>query len=61
MTIKLWQEPGIEPSLEDMFADPLVHLVMQRDGIGRADVEEAIDRARARLMAAKACSDLAAA
>ncbi len=57
MATELWQNPGIEPKLEDMLADPLIHLVMQRDHISRTDVEKVIDQTRARLMAARACSD----
>ena len=48
---RFWQESGIEPSLEDMLADPLIRLVMQCDGISKADVEDVIDQTRARLMA----------
>lgn len=49
-TANVRQEPDIEPSLEDMLADPLVHLVMQRDGVSRADVQQVIDQTRARLV-----------
>ena len=33
-----WMEAGIEPVLCEMLADPLVHLVMRRDGISREEV-----------------------
>ncbi len=34
-----WGEAGSEPRLSDVLSDPLVHLVMRRDGLQRADVE----------------------
>jgi hypothetical protein len=37
-----WSEAGSEPKLADVLADPLVHLVMRRDGLARADVEAAV-------------------
>ncbi|HEY1722144.1 MAG TPA: hypothetical protein VGG27_12930 [Magnetospirillaceae bacterium] len=37
-----WGEAGSEPKLADVLADPLVHLVMRRDGLQRADVEAAV-------------------
>ncbi len=37
-----WGEAGSEPKLSDVLADPLVHLVMRRDGLKRADVEAAV-------------------
>ncbi len=36
-----------EPPLEEMLADPIVRLVMKRDGIGPSDVLAVLDRARA--------------
>jgi len=44
-----WGEAGIEPDLATVLADPLVHLVMRRDGVTRAQFDEVIARARAKL------------
>ena len=60
-TTKLRQDPRIEPKLEDMLADPMVELIMRRDGICRADVERVINQTRIRLMTAKIHADVAAA
>lgn len=51
---KPWHEPGIEPALNDMLDDPVVQLLMQRDGVGRSDVERLIDLMRVRVMSARA-------
>jgi hypothetical protein len=37
---------GIEPSIEEMLADPIVHLVMARDGITEQDVRRGIRKYR---------------
>ena len=37
-----------EPPLEEVLADPIVLLIMERDGIGPNDVRAAIDRFLAR-------------
>jgi len=37
-----WSEAGDEPRLTDLLADPIVHLVMARDHLSRADVERAV-------------------
>jgi len=37
-----------------MLADPIIQLVMKRDGVSRADVEQVVYQTRTRLMAAKA-------
>lgn len=42
----IWRHAGIEPSLDDMLADPIVHAVMRRDGIGEREVRLAIAHAR---------------
>lgn len=44
-----WGVAGIEPSLCEALADPLVHLVMQRDGVSRADLVAVIRAAQTRL------------
>ncbi len=41
-----WRQAGIEPAIEDMLADPIVHAIMRRDRIGEHDVRAAIARAR---------------
>jgi hypothetical protein len=50
---------GIEPGLCDMLADPLVHLVMRRDGVSPAALKAVIVLARAKL-GAGLCDCLAA-
>ena len=44
-----WLEPVREPVLVDLLADPLVHLVMRRDGVSMAELCNHIATARARL------------
>lgn len=44
-----WLEAGQEPSLVDLLADPVVHLVMRRDGVSMKELCNHIARARARL------------
>jgi hypothetical protein len=50
-----WLEAGEEPSLAEVLADPLVHLVMRRDGVSRSQLETVIARARARRRGAACC------
>ncbi len=50
---------GIEPDLCEVLEDPLVHLVMRRDGISPADLKAVMLRARAKL-GAGLCDCLAA-
>jgi hypothetical protein len=40
---------GTEPALADVLDDPLVHLVMRRDGVTPQALDQAIARARATL------------
>ncbi len=47
----LWPSDGTEPSLEDVMVDPLVHLVMQRDGLNVDAVWAALRQAQRRLQA----------
>lgn len=42
-----WQHAGIEPALADVLADPLVHLVMRRDGVSLAELRGVLVRAQA--------------
>jgi hypothetical protein len=44
----LW-ESDHEPDLDSVLADPIVALVMDRDGVSRDDVAGVVDRARALL------------
>lgn len=44
-----WAPAGAEPDLADMLADPIVRLVMRRDGLCPADVMVEIQNARMRL------------
>jgi hypothetical protein len=48
---RLWRKAGEEPDLAEVLADPLVHLVMRRDGISLAQLQSVIARARAALRA----------
>ena len=54
-----WGEACSEPKLSDVLADPLVHLVMRRDGLARTDVEAAVAfgqrQLRRRLCSASLC------
>jgi hypothetical protein len=38
-----------EPSLDELLDDPVLQLLMARDGVARADLLEVIDDARSRL------------
>jgi hypothetical protein len=44
-----WTEFGEEPSLAEVMADPIVHLVMARDHLTHADVESAVALGRRQL------------
>jgi len=44
-----WLEPGQEPALADLLADPLTHLAMRRDGVSMKELCNHIAAARARL------------
>lgn len=41
-----WQDAGVEPHLDHVMADPLVHLVMRRDGVSLDDLRGVVVRAR---------------
>jgi hypothetical protein len=41
-----WSRPGVEPGLEEALADPVVLLVLRRDGLTAADVRAVIARLR---------------
>ena len=44
-----WLEPGVEPALNDLLADPVMHAVMRRDGVTTRELCNHIASARARL------------
>jgi hypothetical protein len=46
---RAWLEPGQEPALVDLLADPLLHLAMRRDGVSMTELCNHIAAARARL------------
>ncbi len=48
-----------EPSVQDLLRDPLIHAVLQRDGLGLQDLLQAIALGRSRLTAPAAASDAA--
>jgi hypothetical protein len=58
-TSRTWSEAGEEPTLAEMLADPIVHLVMARDHLTRADVERAVSFGQ-RLLRNRLCSLCAA-
>jgi len=37
-----WTTAGVEPTLDEMLADPIVQLVMRRDRIAAGDVRRAV-------------------
>lgn len=44
-----WSRAGIEPSLAEVLADPVVHLVLRRDGLTPSDLRQAVNAACRRL------------
>jgi hypothetical protein len=44
-----YREAGIEPRVEDLMNDPIVHLILRRDRITLADTWAAVTDARQRL------------
>ena len=47
-----WDEPGPEPSLDDVLSDPIVRLLMQGDGTEECEVRKLLERVRASLAVA---------
>lgn len=41
-----WDRSGLEPVLDDMLADPVVELMLKRDGLTRDDVIAVMREAR---------------
>jgi hypothetical protein len=46
-----WRFAGEEPPLGELLADPLLHLVMKRDGVTEAALQAVIEAARGKLAA----------
>ena len=44
--MKNYAVAGVEPALSEVLDDPIVHLVMARDGVTRGDLELLIERVR---------------
>lgn len=44
-----WTEAGVEPGLVETLMDPLVHLVMKRDGVSMPELLDVVVRARLQL------------
>ena len=44
-----YREAGAEPTVEELMADPIMHLILKRDGIAAADTWEAVEITRRRL------------
>lgn len=48
-TPERWAGAGVEPTVEELMADPMTALIMRRDRIGPASVWAVVEEARARL------------
>ena len=44
-----WMEAGVEPVLCEVLSDPLVHLVMRRDGVTQSELRGVVAQARTTL------------
>lgn len=44
-----YHETGVEPTVEELMADPIMHLILKSDRIAAADTWEAIEITRRRL------------
>ena len=47
---RYYLSPRREPQLEDVLADPVVRLVMARDGVTLDDMRDVVSSARSRLL-----------
>jgi hypothetical protein len=52
---KRWRDAGTEPDLAEVLADPVVHLVMRRDGVSPCQLRKVIAEARKRLRGGLCC------
>ena len=50
MMSRYFLSPGREPLLEDVMTDPVVRLVMARDGVTLAELRDVVNSARSRLL-----------
>ena len=50
-----WAKPGAEPSLSEILADPLIHLLFRRDHISARHVRAVIEHARAKRAVEPSC------
>ena len=50
MMSRYYLRPRREPRLDDVLADPVVRLVMARDGVTLDDMRDVVSSARARLL-----------
>lgn len=48
-TSRAWEKAGIEPSLRELMNDPIMHLLLRRDGQTSAGVWEFLEGTRDRL------------
>jgi hypothetical protein len=54
-TRQTYRSAGVEPRLDEVLADPLVHLVMARDGVGLAELRAVVADAQRRLRSRLCC------
>ena len=54
-----WSVGGVEPALSEVLADPVVHLVMRRDGVSPCELRRVIVAAQGKLRS-RLCRRLAA-
>ena len=50
-----WSSGGTEPALADLLADPIVHLVMRRDGVSEETLRRVIAAAQTMLRSRLCC------
>ncbi|MEQ8229895.1 MAG: hypothetical protein RIA64_17560 [Rhodospirillales bacterium] len=50
MMSRYYLDPRREPQLDDMLSDPVVRLVMARDGVTLDDMRDVVSAARSRLL-----------
>tara|TARA_R110000772_G_scaffold73216_1_gene159482 strand:- start:115314 stop:115622 length:309 start_codon:yes stop_codon:yes gene_type:complete len=50
MMSRYYLSPRREPQMDDVLSDPVVHLVMARDGVTLDDMRDVVASARARLL-----------
>lgn len=50
-SVSTYRRPGPEPDLDEVINDPIVRMVMARDGVTMDEIKEVMMLARARLLA----------